>query len=286
MTTILACTTPDFVALASDRAVSYGSPTDLPPDRMTKTVALYGQFLLGFAGMAELDGLPVDEWVAATLGGTDIHQWPSTLATRAAAAIDRIPRSSQRKRHAFIAVGFASFRSDPQTWHPLRFVISNAYDRSGRLRDRAASSFSIDMARHPPDRWAHLESFGAPLPEDVTRWAERTLEESYEGSPQGSVQLLGRLISGAAREYPTTVSTACMVSVLPKGAAGTGNVDVPVGTDGYISPDAITCYNYIGNENQAIAYMPVIVFPDGSRAQGGYFGPEGEEPPRPFDNRP
>lgn len=292
MTTILTCTTPEYVVLASDRAVSYNTARGIEgsPDRMGKTIALYGQFLMGVTGFAELDGLPMDEWVIERLSGVHPQKWPQTIADRATASIGKMRKSSSHKHHSFVGVGFARIGPDPASeWLPWRFVISNAYDKVGAWLNQAATRFTVAFSPHPPEKWADLNSYGQTLPSRVNTWAERALrnyQQRNEGAAQGCVELLGRLVSGVARRT-STVSTACLVSVLPKAAAGTGNVDVPIGTGSYVSKDAITCLNYIGTENQVIAYMPAIVFPGESAiAKRGMFAPQAVVPPKPFENRP
>ncbi len=292
MTTILTCTTPEFVVLASDRAVSYNTASGIQgsPDRMGKTIALYGQFLMGVTGLGELDGLPIDEWVIERLADVNSQNWPKAIAHRATASIGKIRKSASYKHLTFVGVGFARMGPEPTSeWHPWRFVISNAYDTAGGWLDRAASSFAIAFHPHSPNKWADLNSYGQELPPGVNTRAERTLrryQQRKEGAAQGCAELLGRLISGMSRRT-TTVSSACLVSVLPKTAAGTCNIDVPVGAGSYVSKDAITCLNYTGTENQVIAYMPAVVFPGGSAtAKGGMFGPKGVVPSKPFGNRP
>lgn len=291
MTTILTCTTPEYVVMASDRAVSYETAAGITsPDRMNKTITLYGQFLMGVTGFGELDGLPADEWVIDTLSGVAPLEWTNAIAKRATGSIRNIRTSSLRKHHAFVGVGFARIGPDTTTdWLPWRFVISNAYDALGVWLARAASSFRVNFYPHPPNKWADLNSYGQTLPLPVKSWSERCLrryQEHNEGAAQGAVQLLGRLVSGKSQRT-LGVSSACLVSVLPKGAAGTGNVDVAIGTESHVSKDAITCLNYIGTENQVISYMPAIVFPGGAAiAKGGIFAPQGVVPPGPFENRP
>jgi hypothetical protein len=56
-------------------------------DRTGKMVVLHGQMLLGFTGVGELDGMPMDEWVLEALMSTDPQRWLPTLASRAAASL-------------------------------------------------------------------------------------------------------------------------------------------------------------------------------------------------------
>jgi hypothetical protein len=271
--------------------VSYGTSQGIEgsKDRINKTVVLHGQFLLGVTGFGELDGLPIDEWILEALNGGSPEIWPTKLAEQAARSIGRIRASAKRKHHTFAAVGFApSSRGLSAPRHPLRLVISNAMDPQGARLDIAATRFTVTSHQQPEHKWADIAAYGQPPPETVLRDAERILrkyEDRNKGAAQGCVELLGRLVSGVSLRSPM-VSSACLVSVLPKAAVGTGNIDIPVGTAAHVSEDAITCLNYIGTEDQRIAYMPATIFPGGSMAKEGFFAPSGTRPPMPFANRP
>lgn len=293
MTAILTCTTSEFVVLASDRAVSYrSSGQDAAPssDRIGKTVLLHGQFLLGVTGFAELDRAPITDWILERLEGVSPEIWPETLADQAARSVGRIHRSLKDKHHMFIAIGFAPHARDPSTdtWHALRITISNALDDEGNSLDRATREFKVRSEKHPEDKWADIHAYPRHLPAETVKAAERTLrrfQKKRASAPQGSVELLARLVSGVSLRNPT-VSGACLVSVLPKIALREGNIDVPVGTAAHISDDAITCINYIGTENQRIACMPPAIFPNGAIAKDGYVAPVGIRPQASFLNRP
>lgn len=221
VTTILTCTTPEFALLASDRAVSYGTSQGIEgsKDRINKTVVLHGQFLLGITGFGELDGLPIDEWILGALNGVSPEIWPTKLAEQATRSIGRIRASAKRKHHTFAAVGFApSSRKLAAPRHPLRLVISNATDPQEARLDIAATRFTVTSHQHPEHKWADIAAYGQPPPETVLRDAERILrryEDRNKCAAQGCVELLGRLVSGVSLRSPT-VSSACLVSVLPK----------------------------------------------------------------------
>lgn len=281
MTTVLTCSTPDFVVLATDRAVSYqrGTSVSGSPVRTGKTVLLYGQFLMGFTGLATFDSKPVDKWVLDSFCGVGASAWPRRLADTTAGALERVHGSLKGKSHTFASIGFAGKRGEPKSaWKPGRIVISNSSDVDGEPLGNVSRDMSIHVKPHDESKWAEIHAYGLRPSRDLLNDAERILrryQNRDKGAAQGCVEILGRIISGVSL-VTDTVSPACLVSVLPRTALQTSNVDVPVGTGSYVADDAITCLNFIGPEDrledQDKAYVPAVVFPNGSVAYG-HFGP-------------
>lgn len=294
MTTILGCTTPDFVVMASDRAVSYQTSPNVYEalDRMTKTVLIHGQFLMGFTGFAELEGLPVDEWILEALVGVDPRQWPEHLRAKASAAVGRVHKSRLNKHHTFAAVGFAASAPDPNAeLRPMRLIISNAYGKEGNLLTKASPDFRVRREYQPSGEWAYIDAYGQRPSDKFLRETEKALgkyQKHKEGSANGAIELLARLVAGVALNSPT-VSRACLVSVLPRVALGTTGFALPVGSnDPQITDDAVTCVTYPGDDLQRVFFLPNMVLPGGQTiTKGAILSPEGAPPPPgPFDNRP
>lgn len=289
MTTVLTCETEDFVALVSDRAVSYLGPDGrVAPstDRTVKTIVLYGRFLVGVTGVGMLDGKPVDEWTVQALQSTDPRVWPRTLALETERALACLPWSWKSKGLTFAVVGIAPVQSRQLEVHHL--VISNVRSPDGAICQPQRKVSIVRLPRLSKDE-VRVRSYGVPPRPGGIEWAERALRRyghRYPGQPQGAVQLFGRMVSGVSGFAPT-VSSSCLVCVLPASASGTGNVDAVVGTDAYISADAVTCINYIGAEDQRWAYLPAFLSPDGAAiGVGGFIGPADERPPARFGNGP
>ena len=65
MTEIISVLTDEYVALVSDRRVTWSDGRQEDTD--TKTFNLFGQFLMGFTGLARIGGYRVERWVADIL---------------------------------------------------------------------------------------------------------------------------------------------------------------------------------------------------------------------------
>src|SRR5690606_32390614 len=126
-----------------------GREVKASPDRANKTVALYGQLLVGMTGLAELDGQPTDEWVIDTLYDTDPTIWPLTLAAAATRSVQGIRASWRGKGLTFVAVGFTpSSPTPPLEWMPGRWAITNMYDQDKRLLAQPSRKFHFHRYRH------------------------------------------------------------------------------------------------------------------------------------------
>lgn len=166
MTLITGVLTDEYVALMSDRRVTVKSGTRIvsQEDTDTKTIALGGQFLMGFTGLARIDKLRIEVWVGSVLNGVKLENYFEVLRREIEAAFVR-ERQAGRLPHAFLAVGYASLRPGGPVY-ALRVTISNSFDHRGRFSTAVPVSpqFRISVERlanrrqlivpvgHPP-RW-------------------------------------------------------------------------------------------------------------------------------------
>lgn len=243
---------------------------------------LYGQMLLGFTGIAQLDGRLLDEWVLDTLISTDPGSWPRTLTDHAIDSLGRIHGSWKRKSLTFHAVGFAGKRRGvDDTLVPVSIKLTNSYGVDRQPFKTAAKRFQMFQTVHPAEKWANLTAVGQRPHSKLLGEGERILRRANEktpGSPLPAVELLARLVSGIAIDSPT-VSSACLVTVLPEKAFGKAEGSLFVGGLS-VADDVVTSINFTGTEDQRIAYMPSYIVPGGQAIiAGGFFGPEGERPP-------
>jgi len=166
VTLITGVLTDEYVALMSDRRVTVKSGTRIvsQEDTDTKTIALGGQFLMGFTGLARIDKLRIEVWVGSVLNGVKLENYFEVLRREIEAAFVR-ERQAGRLPHAFLAVGYASLRPGGPVY-ALRVTISNSFDHRGRFSTAVPVSpqFRISVERlanrrqlivpvgHPP-RW-------------------------------------------------------------------------------------------------------------------------------------
>lgn len=81
MTLIISVLTDQYVALVSDRRITTtgGGKPKRQEDSDIKTFNLYGQFIMGFTGLARIDGLRMEAWVSKVLTGVPAHEYFTVL---------------------------------------------------------------------------------------------------------------------------------------------------------------------------------------------------------------
>lgn len=126
MTLITFVVTSEYVVLASDRRQTTfvgGVPTTFE-DVALKTFLLRGQLLMGYTGVAVLDGKPMEHWVADLLRGVRPNDVPATLRNAMQDYFARHPEVAGMPHH-FRLAGFA-YKPDrnPQTW-PIGYEVGN-----------------------------------------------------------------------------------------------------------------------------------------------------------------
>jgi hypothetical protein len=140
---------------------------------MTKTVLIHGQFLMGFTGFAELEGLPIDEWILEALVGVDPRQWPEHLRAKASSAVGRVHKSRFNKHLTFVAVGFAATSPDPNAeLRRMRLIISNACGKKGDLPTKASPDLRVRREYQPSGQWAYIDAYGQRPSDKLLRETE------------------------------------------------------------------------------------------------------------------
>ena len=138
VTLIISVLTDEYVALVSDRRVTWSDGRQVDTD--TKTFNLYGQFLMGFTGLARIDGFRMERWVADALRSVPTDEYFNVLAQKMGTAFDR-RRSSDRKPQALLATGYASLQPGGRVY-PMNVIISNSIDNNGDFRPARCSGSS------------------------------------------------------------------------------------------------------------------------------------------------
>lgn len=93
MTEIISILTDEYVALVSDRRVTWSDGTQEDID--TKTFNLFGQFLMGFTGFARIGGFRMERWVADVLRGVPTEEYLNVLFREIGAIFNRLRRSGR-----------------------------------------------------------------------------------------------------------------------------------------------------------------------------------------------
>lgn len=147
MTLILGVLTDQYVALISDRRVTTLAGTRIvsQEDTDVKAIVLGGQFLMGFTGLARIDGLRVEAWASSVLRDVKLEDYFEVLRQKAEEVFVR-DNQAGKLPHAFLAVGYASLQPGGPVY-PLCVTISNSFDSGGRFSTAVPVSpqFSISI---------------------------------------------------------------------------------------------------------------------------------------------
>ncbi len=271
MTLILAFISPEYVALASDRRITWTTRGVLQDteDTENKAVILCGHFLMGYTGLARLGAVKTEQWVVERLVNvTDPSDYFHVLEGEAEAAIRAIRQPPEDKGHAFVAVGYADVRgSTTGEREPVGVVVSNATSPGGYGVWSPRESFHI--TRTPPligpDDFKLAALGGGSPPRAVMEEAidliRRYRKRRDRSHALGVLQVLVGVIRRVA-ERNEVVSADVSVSVLPRVAVPALDVSTPLaGTTDPI--EKLTCM-FIPNDrsiDSAIVYGPATVCP-------------------------
>jgi hypothetical protein len=230
-------------------------------DTDTKTFNLYGQFLMGFTGLARIDDLRMERWVSDILQGAPTEEYFNILAREINAAFDRLGLSG-RLPHAFQAVGYGRLEPDGSIY-PLCITISNSVDPDGFFsRSALAPGFRVHVESLGNRRQA-IGSVGWPMRESISRALAhrvRVVCKGDAGNPSLSVSPLVMALRDTARVSANHVGNAVLFASLPRCAVPSpgmtaGKVDYRRQAVSLFIPEAAR-----GPEGGMI-YMPAIINP-------------------------
>src|SRR5687768_9667498 len=132
MTFILSCATKDAVYQVSDRRLTWlggSAPGSVKDDESNKAVLIDGRMAFGYTGLAEVQGLRTDYWLAKLFGNVptaDLAAVAERIRSQATEAFSNMKVSNPRwLRHAFVGIGWGTYRSETELV-PILVTISNA----------------------------------------------------------------------------------------------------------------------------------------------------------------
>jgi len=220
MTLILSVVTRNYVVQVSDRRLTdanTGRPLD---ESANKAVVFCGHFVFGYTGLAQIDSLKTDMWLAERL----LAKGPSAQAnlefvrdeaTRSFQSVPRIYR-----KHAFIAVGWSRSR-------PVVSVISNYIDDNGHELGTAQDAFRLNnVALGKPGKF-FLVPVGQPIPIDALTRLRRAVKRIVKHA--GPVSMANLLIHQLWRfaDENNRIGHDVMVSVIPRSAVPVKSIVMP-----------------------------------------------------------
>lgn len=262
MTLIAVLLADEYVLSVSDRRLCWvqGPKVIRREDSENKTIVLCGHYLMGYTGLARIEGKSVQQWVVETLVSVPAERYFSSLAQAANVAFGRINVSPEGlKRHAFLAVGFTATRSDPRL-RASGVTVSNApvalNGSLGALEDDfTASGYFLDQD-------FALKTVGYPVRNDLMREAIdliRRYRQRLRARPHGAAQVLVNLVRKVAAESDGLVGQDVLLSVLPRKDVPATNIMAPFGAPDFEAQ--MTCLSLRGADDDQIAdyYGPATV---------------------------
>ena len=183
MTLILAVLTDEYVALASDRRLTElrGNRILRQEDTDTKTFNLCGHFLMGFTGLARIDGHRMERWVSDVLIGVEPADYFRVLTNEIDSAFRRLGHSG-RIPHAFLAVGFARVRPSGEL-RPLSIIISNSLDSQGKFSTASLGDEFRFIAEPLGNRRQLIQTVGWAVTDDVASTLDHRIRIAVRGEP-------------------------------------------------------------------------------------------------------
>lgn len=266
MTLILGFISPEYVALASDRRITWmkNGKVVRTEDTENKAILLCGHSLMGYTGLAKLGGISTDRWVLEKLSGVEPHNYFEVLRRELQQAIPAARQPLELSGHAFLAAGYGITRAAPDALVPGGITVSNATgSRYGGWSPRS----DVAVTRTPPlasDDDFKLEPAGiVPERSAIERAVEliRRYRRRDKSRVVGVLQVLVRLMREVA-DSDERVGKDISLAVLPRGAVGQGTVTSHVG--GIADPVTETSCMFVPSDReveQADVYEPAIICP-------------------------
>jgi hypothetical protein len=275
MTLVLSAICSDAVVMVADRRMTW-RPAGPAPEERNKLVVYKDRFAFAFSGLAEIEGLPVDGWLARGLRADDDFEAALRgIARRASDLFARLP-ASVPKHQAFVGVGWRNVTATRVK--PLWTCISNAWDpRTSTWLKRPKPQFSITALELPPGRrWILCPPIGVALSPNAANDIQRLVRPALKQGGRGprAAKLLGRAVQDVAKRKPSVGSEPTCV-VLPRPRLGQEcRILAPpvVGVDRSPGPVAFDLINRKGAFRWA---PPIVVFPGVMLVPEISLGPEG-----------
>ncbi|CAN7390528.1 hypothetical protein LJR045_002396 [Microbacterium sp. LjRoot45] len=222
MTLITFAVTPEYVVMASDRRLTTSAGRRIidQSDRATKTTLLWGQMLMGYTGVAILDGKPMEMWAAEVISGVDPAAAPQALAD----AMNEHYASNRHLRgapHQFQLAGFAhSPNRTPSSW-PVGVRVGNCeWGVQGEMIQfiQPVGDFQVrysSMGNHK----LIVGAIGAPYPKVAMAHLRRTVKFAVRANPSDPGRIFEALVNFTrlvASSSRGTVGEVVTVSSLPR----------------------------------------------------------------------
>lgn len=263
MTLIISVLTDQYVALISDRRTTWtqGAKLKRQEDTDVKTFNLFGQFIMGFTGLARIDDLRMEAWVSQILTNVPQEAYFETLRREIDAAFHRLGHSG-RMPHAFLACGYAALKPGGRAY-PMQIVVSNSIDSAGKFSaDAVSPTFSVYFDVLGNRRRA-ITSVGWSMRETTVRALDHRIRVVTKGDPSNprlAVTPLVLALRDTARHSNNYVGRSALFTSLPRSAVPAPGVTVGE-VDFRQSAAAVYLPEDVRGPDGSIFYAPACISP-------------------------
>ena len=220
MTLIAGVLTNEYVALISDMRVTRlaGGRIISQEDTDTKSIVLGGQFLMGFTGLARIEGLRIEAWISPVLDGVPTENYFEVLRQKIEEAFLQEGQAG-RIPHAFLAVGYGSLEPG-EAVQPLSVTISNSFDAAGTFSPdaRVSTQFAISVEKLG-NRRQLVTCAGYPMHDTVRRALAQRIRVVAKGSPGNPALTVWPLLTAlrdTARRSDGFVGATALFASMPR----------------------------------------------------------------------
>lgn len=258
MTLILSLVGPDYVVQVADRRISLLHPsgrTTVRDDNTNKVVNFANRTVLGFTGIAELEGERTDLWIADRIAASpDIGDGFESLLDDLTTLFSRRPYKGHG--HAVTAAGF-KWESDGSVT-PYYALVTNMFENGHWLRT-PSDRFAWIYEEYPPNTYAVHQAPGW-LTEREHNQLRRTLRAvtSRGLSVLAVVEVMARAIRAVRSPL---VGSDLMMTILPRSVASVRQGQTFFLTGG-VGPDHAS-FAYLSSRGETVFYGPTFVTGDG-----------------------
>ncbi|WP_143757225.1 hypothetical protein [Clavibacter michiganensis] len=263
--------TDRWAILASDRRLTWlrgGKPYSFE-DTATKSFVLNGQLLMGYTGVAQIEGMSTEQWVLETLNGVLPNHMPQRLAD----AMNEYYRKTPAVRnmpHHFRMLGFVyNPNRSPAKW-PIGYEVGNAGwalrgDRVGVAPVHGPFSVRVNIFGN---RRHAVGAVGGAYSYKRLRELEREVKTSIRANPDDPTRLFDRFVEftrDAAGDSGGTIGETVLLTHLPIDATPMREIAfaIPVrGVRPTARPDVLTAVTYPEGGTESVMRVPAFIYPD------------------------
>ena len=224
MTLILSCLTANYAIQVSDRRLTLQDGL-LYDDDSNKTILVNGNIVFGYTGLAFFDNgkTRTDEWFLNVLSeaykahpNVSLTTTAEFIANRATEEVSRINATPDRKRLAFVGVGWGKLVGQ-EDLKPIYVIISNFHNSDGRQLPQTQPEFSVSVFTPPDNLPVMLVPTGQLLNSELRKRVLRLLNKCAE--KELSPKTIARILVATARNVASSnplVGRNLLVSSIPK----------------------------------------------------------------------